>query len=374
MTTVCELNKCNGCMACMDKCPNKCISILDNLYAYNAIKDMKNCISCGQCEEVCPNNTQVEKLISVDWKQGWAEWEVRSKSSSGGIASAITAAFIDNGGYVASCLFKDGEFIFDITNEKEMAKKFAGSKYVKSNPIGVYKKVQDRLRTDKVLFIGLPCQVAALRNFIYNQENLYTIDLICHGTPSPKILEQFLTECGYNIKEVKNLCFRNNVGSKIETNGITKLGKGRDSYLISFLNGINYTENCYSCSYATKDRVSDITLGDSWGTELKNEELNGVSLVLIQSEKGTELLRASNIELKDVDYEKAVKNNQQLNYPSVLKLERESFLKMITDGETVKRATDKTLPKQVLKQKIKGMLICLGLVREQERFKLTISE
>lgn len=374
MTTVCELNKCNGCMACIDKCPNKCISILDDIFTYNAIKDTEKCISCGQCEGVCPNNTQVEKLKSIDWKQGWAKHEFRSKSSSGGIAAAITEKFIESGGYVASCFFKDGEFVFDITNEKEIAKKFAGSKYVKSNPRGVYKKIQERLRTDKVLFIGLPCQVAALRNFIHNQEKLYTVDLICHGTPSPRILEHFLAECGYNIKEVKNIQFRNNSEFKSEVNGMTKLGKGRDPYLISFLNGINYTENCYSCEYATRDRISDITLGDSWGTELKNEKAAGISLVLIQSEKGKELLRMPDLELKDVVYKKAVNANKQLNHPMILKPKRTIFLKMITDGETVNQATYKTLHKQILKQKIKNILLSMGIVNYQEKYELTVDE
>ena len=79
-----------------------------------------------------------------------------------------------------------------------MAQKFVGSKYVKSNPIGIYSKIEEHLKAkEKVLFIGLPCQVAGLKNYIKRldksfQDNLYTVDLICHGTPSPRLLEQFL--------------------------------------------------------------------------------------------------------------------------------------------------------------------------------------
>lgn len=364
MIAVCELNKCNGCMACVDKCPKSCISLVDNIYSYNAVKNMNVCINCGQCEKVCPNNNPVEKRKSIDWKQGWAEWNIRGNSSSGGAASAITKSFIQEGGCVASCLFKNGEFLFDITNDEEIAKRFAGSKYVKSNPVGIYKKIQERLKTDKVLFIGLPCQVAGLKNFIKNQENLYTIDLICHGTPSPKILEQFLREDGYDLSALKDIKFRNKSDFGVKSESITKLEKGRDPYLISFLNSIDYTENCYSCHYATKERVSDITLGDSWGTVYKNEEGNGISLILVQSEKGNKLLTDTNLELKDVDYEKAVKANHQLNYPSILKPEREVFLKMITEGKTIKQATNKTLPKEVLKQKVKYILIRLGIVKK----------
>ncbi len=375
MTTVCEENKCNGCMACIDKCPKNCISIHDSIFAYNAVKDMDICINCGQCEKVCPNNNPLVLSKSIDWKQGWAEENIRKTSSSGGVASAITKAFIESGGYVASCLFRDGQFVFDITNDKEQANKFAGSKYVKSNPVGIYKKIQARLKTDKVLFIGLPCQVAGLKKFIESrgkQENLYMIDLICHGTPSPKILEQFLKEYGYELRDLKNINFRNKSDFGVKSESIQKLEKGRDPYLISFLNSVDYTENCYSCQFATRDRVSDVTLGDSWGTELKNEESKGISLILLQSEKGKELLKVAALELHDVDYEKAVKANHQLNHPSVLRPERKVFLQMITTGSTVKWATNKTLPKEVLKQKLKYILIRTGLLKSGGGYEIMI--
>ena len=379
MTTVCEENKCNGCMTCIDKCPKNCISIHDSIYAYNAVKNMDLCINCGLCEKVCPNNNPVILLKSIDWKQGWTDWNIRKGSSSGGAASAIMKAFIESGGYVASCLFRDGQFIFDITNDVEIAKSFAGSKYVKSNPVSIYKKIQDRLKTDRVLFIGLPCQVAGLKNFIGNSvsnraslENLYTIDLICHGTPSPKILEQFLCEYGYELKNLKNINFRSKSDFGVTSEDITRLEKGRDPYLISFLNSVDYTENCYSCQFATRDRVSDMTLGDSWGTELKNEEGKGISLILIQTEKGRELLDSASLELKDVDYEKVVKANHQLNHPSVLRSERKVFLQMITTGSTVKQATNKTLPKEVLKQKVKYILNRTGLLKSGGGYEITI--
>lgn len=365
MTTVCERNKCNGCMACVDICPQQCISIVDDIWSYNAVKDTNFCINCHLCEKVCPNNSPVEKCKSVEWKQGWAEQSIRMNSSSGGVASAIIKSFIESGGYVAACLFKDGQFLFDITNDLEVAKNFTGSKYVKSNPSGIYKKVLGRLYTDKVLFIGLPCQVAGLKSYVRDKKNLYAIDLICHGTPSPKILEQFLCEYGYDISKLKDIRFRNKSDFGLKSEGIQQLEKGRDPYLISFLNSIDYTENCYSCNYATRERVSDITLGDSWGTEYKVEEKNGISLVLIQSQKGKELLDMANLVLKEVNYEKAVKANHQLNHPSVLKPERNEFLRMITNGHTVKQATNKTLKKEVIKQKIKYYLIKLGLLKNR---------
>ena len=285
MKTVCEKNKCNGCVACADVCPKKCIEIKDQIVAFNAIINEDLCINCKLCERTCPNTNKPAKKRPIEWKQGWAKADIRRNSTSGGAASSIMQSFIKSGGYVASCLFENGHFLFDITNDMEVAKRFAGSKYVKSNPTGIYKKVQNRLKTDKVLFIGLPCQVAALKNYIKNQENLYTIDLICHGTPSVKLLEQYLNERGYKLDKLKDIKFRtkNAMGKCINEQTI-HLSKGMDHYLCSFLESINYTENCYSCQFASLERVSDLTLGDSWGTEYKEQEKNGISLLLAQTE------------------------------------------------------------------------------------------
>lgn len=364
METVCALDKCNGCMACIDKCPKSCISIEDNMFAYNAVKDMNVCINCGQCERVCPNNNIVKKTDPIEWKQGWAEWKIRSKSSSGGAASAIIKSFIKSGGYVASCLFKDGQFIFDVTNDFELAKKFSGSKYVKSNPAGIYQKVQQRLKTDKILFVGLPCQVAGLKNFIKNRENLYTIDLICHGTPSPKVLECFLREENILLNDIKDIKFRKDteLGLNVDEKKVT-LSKVTDNYLLTFLDCISYTNNCFECQFATWGRISDVTLGDSWGTELEDEFRNGVSLIILQSKKGHELVYGSNLNIFDVDIENARQHNHQLSHPSIVTRNRNNFLNDLCRGRSFDASTIRAVPWMYFKQKIKLVLFKLHLYR-----------
>lgn len=362
MTTVCELNKCTGCMACVDICPKNAINIKDSLDAYNAVIDADKCINCNLCHKICQNNNNLELSKPIKWYQGWAEDEdVRSRSSSGGAATALMLSFVENGGYVCSCIFRDGQFLFDVTNKKEDIGMFAGSKYVKSNPQGIYKKIKNLLNNgEKVLFIGLPCQVAALKLFVGEQlvDNLYTVDLICHGTPSPQLLQMFLKQYGYELKDIKNIAFRKKNkfqvrdGDKgIITNGVT------DSYIISFLNGVCYTENCYSCKYAQFNRVSDITLGDSWGSDLSEEKDKGVSLVLVQSDKGCELIEKADLILKDVDINNAVANNKQLEHPSVKPIKYDRFFKSLKSGTSYNKSIFKAYKKQYIKQLIKKALI-----------------
>ena len=365
MKTVCESNMCSGCMACIEKCSKDAISIVDSIQAYNAVIDEKKCINCGVCKMVCPNKTQIKKIKPIEWYQGWAREKIRSRSSSGGAASAIIRLFIKNGGFVASCLFKDGEFVFEITNSIEEAKKFAGSRYVKSNPIGIYKKINEKLCVgEKVLFIGLPCQIAAAKKITKNPDNLYTIDLICHGSPSPKILEKFLKEYGSDIKQLKDVQFRtkNKYGLKQNDNKIT-FERTVDNYLLTFLKCISYTENCYSCKYATFERISDITLGDSWGTNLKSQEDKGISLILIQTEKGKVLVDNAELELKEIDIENAIENNHQLRKPSTMHPGRKRFLSMIKRRYSFKLATLMVLPKDVIKNDIKTVLIKMHIIK-----------
>ena len=112
MKTVCELNKCNGCMACKEICSKQCIEIKDSYSSYNALIDKNKCINCKKCIDVCPNNN-VSFEMPIVWYQGWNNSLERKISSSGGIAYALMKHFVESGGYVSACLFKNGEFVFD---------------------------------------------------------------------------------------------------------------------------------------------------------------------------------------------------------------------------------------------------------------------
>lgn len=378
MKTVCELNMCNGCMACVEKCHRNAITIKDDLKYYNALVDTKKCVDCGLCTKVCPRENDNDMSKPKWWYQGWADSEIREHASSGGAASAIIRAFIKHGGYVASCLFDSGKFVFEVTNEMAVARKFAGSKYVKSNPEKIYGKIQSLLKANqKVLFIGLPCQVAAVNQFIKDKTNLVTADLICHGTPSPYLLKKCLQEYGHDINTLTDINFR--IKSLYELNRDGKpiaAFHTMDNYLIAFLHSYDYTENCYSCKFATLDRVSDITLGDSWGTELSGEVKNGVSLILCQSEKGKELIESAGLNLLDVDINNAISHNEQLNKPSKCSKSRDQFFENYNRYNNFGKALVKTAPGIVAKEKVKSIVkyIVRGVGVGTQAFMITVKD
>ncbi len=353
-------------MACISLCHKNAIHIEDKLKSYNAIIDENICVNCGKCEKVCQINYPIEKTEPILWKQGWAlDENIRKRSSSGGLASALSNCVVEDEGVVCSCTFKKGEFVFEFASTSEDISKFSGSKYIKSNPHGVYEKLKGLLDGGKkVLFIGLPCQVAALKKYVKDHHLLYTVDLICHGTPSPQNLNMFLSEKKYQIEKMEDITFRQKIrfylsdGKKsIEPPSVM------DRYTLAFLKALCYTEICYSCQYATTARVSDISLGDSWGTELPvQEQEKGISLVLCQTQKGKELLDMAEIHLENVDVNIAIANNRQLNFPSSKPPEYELFFSVLEKRNSFSNAVYRCYPKICFRQKVKSLLVKMRII------------
>lgn len=369
MKTVCEFNECAGCMACVDICPAGAISMKEDLSSFNAVIDDKKCLDCKLCYGVCQNNEEMQLLSPQVWYQGWTNDDnLRGRCASGGFASAVSKAFIENGGTVCSCSYSNGRFMFKFAENISELKEFAGSKYVKSNPSGIYKEINEKLKNgNQVLFIGLPCQVAAVKKVAGKRYDdlLYTVDLICHGTPSVKLLDMYLEQYGLSLSNIKNIKFRVGQKYQILADNKTVITKNvTDKYLIAFLNALTYTDNCYSCRYARKERVSDLTLGDSWGSELDdNQKNNGISLALCQTEKGIELLQNSDVSLKEVNIEKAILSNKQLRQPSRAPAARQKFFEGIKNGKNFNRNVFSALPKQSIRQDVKKFLIKSGIAK-----------
>lgn len=363
MKTVCPQNNCVGCMACIELCPKSAIKIVDDLSSYNAVIDEEKCVNCNLCHNICQNNTDIEVTRPICWKQGWAlDNRIRESSSSGGAAQVIELAFVKAGGIVCSCTFSSGKFGFSFAETENEIRGFCGSKYVKSTPYGVYKEIKRKIQTgNKVLFVGLPCQVAAVKKYvgeIYTKD-LYTVDLICHGSPSPEILRKFLEQHGIDINEIQNIQFRTNTRFQLKENERYIGTKGvLDRYSMAFLNSVCYTENCYRCQFAKLERISDITLGDSWGSDLsKEEQKNGISLILCQTEKGIKLVESAEMKLLDVDLQNAVEHNHQLKAPSQMPTSRNVFFERMKSGERMDSVVSQLYPKQSAKQFVKKILI-----------------
>lgn len=59
------IEKCTGCMACLNSCPIQCISItIDTEGFYQPVVDKQRCIECGKCSNACP---VLQKSLKDSW-------------------------------------------------------------------------------------------------------------------------------------------------------------------------------------------------------------------------------------------------------------------------------------------------------------------
>ena len=303
-----DSNICTGCGACAAQCPRSCISMIegDDGILLPQI-DVKTCIECHSCENVCPVIHSPERY---EPQQAYAAWsndvEERRTSASGGVALEIYKYAISKGWkVVGASQNEDFSVTHKLVSTIEELPPLKNSKYVFSDAYDAFKQIKILLKDNiHIVFIGLPCQVAALRKLFRNSENLLLIEVVCHGATPLKYLVQhihYLESCEGHV--AKQLFFRDpDSGTYTYTFALydetgkrfyAKRTRDGDTYLYGYHLSISYRENCFHCQFAKRQRVADITLGDyhGLGTIAPCGYLSKkVSCVLCNSSKGKAFL------------------------------------------------------------------------------------
>lgn len=332
MEQICDNNKCSGCCACMNACPKECITMEYDKFGVMLPKiRQETCIDCGLCTRVCPVNSKTQRNTP---QKAYAAWHLdadqRKKSASGGVAAAFYETVLEQGGVCFGTSF-DSDLNLTVKSAitDEEIRQFRGSKYVQAYVGNQLKQVKKYLDMDKkVLFVGTPCQVAGLNQYLRKEyPGLVTVDLICHGVPSVQYLRSHVNEIEGKIKKrADNITFRGEHSFELALyqSGelIYKKYRFLDSYFTGFLNGLFYRPNCYECPYACENRVSDITIGDFWGlgreAPCDYKMGDGVSVILPNTAKGEAFvqLSAKRLFMDERPLSEAVHGNDQLRHPS----------------------------------------------------------
>lgn len=360
---VCDADKCSACGVCINICPKGCISYLKKETGTKvAVINKNSCVNCHLCKKVCPQLDTVEGLESFVCYAAWSfDDTIRTNSASGGIATELYRFFSDKGYKLAGVSMTPMHTAeFSLSDSFESMPAYRNSKYVYSDAGNIYYEVGKNLVNQRgVLFIGLPCQVAALKKYLFvkkiSLELLFTVDIVCHGTTP----EQFLGEHIEHIEKKKkkkaiHVEFRD---PEEKTSSFTfslkdaehtfykRRVKANDVYQIGYHAGITYRDNCYSCQFATRKRQGDITLADFsyvGSYEFCSYSNEKVSCVLINSKKGeslfSELCSTDRIFYEKRPIEEEVTTEKQLNYPTRVPREREKFLKEIKSNNGFEKA------------------------------------
>ena len=377
MIQILDKSQCCGCTACVSICPKQCITMREDEEGFlYPVVDSSHCIDCNLCKKVCPElyPKEMREPLHVYAAKHKNE-QVRLASSSGGIFTLLAEKIIDEGGVVFGVRFNNNwDVVHDYTETMEGLAVFRGSKYVQSYMGDCYLKAKSFLEQGrKVMFTGTPCQIAGLKNFLRKDyDNLLTVDVVCHGVPSPKVWQVYLDEIaregGKNSvlshpivekTEINHIDFRSkSIGWKKYSFALTLSKATADGekntvllssiftenpYMNAFLSNLSLRPSCYDCPAKSGKSGSDITIADFWGIEDVLPEFDddkGISLVLSYSEKGGRWLAGLDCECIEVDYRSAQRMNPLISSSVSKPINRAFFFRQLIRKKNIRLALE----------------------------------
>lgn len=291
---------CTACGACASVCPKDCISFeFDEEGFYYPIIDKDKCIKCGLCEKNCHvldlNVPEVEKTTYYGYTK---DEKLRYQSSSGGAFSAIADIILKNNGNVYGAVFDCNECILKHASSDDVGiETLRKSKYIESYMGKTIKSIQKDIDNGRyVMFCGTPCQAAAVKKAIKDENDLLlVVDFICHGVPSAMLFKEHCKKI-HKHEKLLSVDFRpkdkgwssKNIRLRTRTRTRTR-SYNCDTFYYGFIKKNAFLrKSCYDCNYR-EVHCSDITIADFWGYRKVQEDINdekGLSLIVTNNNKG----------------------------------------------------------------------------------------
>lgn len=333
---------CCGCTACASICAHDAITMKPDAlgFLYPEV-DKDKCVDCGLCEKVCAFNDHYDTSLNLEKPLAYGarhkDMNEVETSRSGAAFIAISDYILEQGGVVYGAGYTDHfRVVHKRAATKEERDEFKGSKYVQSDMTGVFRQVKKDLRDGlTVLFSGTPCQTSGLNSYVGKRlrENLFLVDIVCHGVPSPYMWRDYIA---YLEKKQGSPIVWVNFRDKQKYGWAAhhetfkfKNGGGKMSFTYLFYKHIMFRKSCGNCHFTNIKRPSDITIADFWGWENTDSAFNadnkGVSLVLLNTEKGRKLFDAVQDRMNTIpaELDKCLQPNMQ--HPSEMHPQSEKF-------------------------------------------------
>ena len=265
---------------------------------------------------------------------------IRSKSTSGGVFTAIAEFVLSKGGVIYGVIFNNEWNVTYIRAiHPSQLSHMRGSKYPQAHIGDTYILIREDLKCGKdVLFIGTPCQIRGLKAFLQiDYDKLLCVDFVCFGVASPGVWRSYLEENfknekinKINFKEKRNGWHRFLTVVETDSREVATLGI-QNPYLGSYLTYYNVRPSCYNCKFkGIQGRNSDITISDSWGIDQVAPDFDddkGISNIFVNTEKGFEIFEKirDKLEFMEINLEQAICKNRHYRYSVILPLDRDKF-------------------------------------------------
>lgn len=361
---------CCGCGACVAACQRHCLQMKqDNNGWSRPVLSLRACNDCGLCESVCPvlapktAGEQSEDVFAAKAKSK----SILVKSSSGGVFATLAHHIIEQQGVVCAARFAlPTKLVHDFCTKKEDLSDYMGSKYLQSDMTDCYLKTKNYLLQGvKVLFVGTPCQVMALKLYLKKSyPDLITMEIVCHGVPSQKAWQNYLEAICRRAKtspeSITGIEFRNKDRSwseyslKISSSEGTIHRKTRrnDLFLKAFQANLLQRDCCFSCPAKSVETKSDLVAGDYWGVDNFHRDIyddRGVSCLIVRNKSLLGLIKSLPLELTASKYEYIAASNPAVERSARPNPKREQYLQNLLSKDFI-QAT-KPLVRTPLSQK-----------------------
>lgn len=367
-----EKSECCGCGVCVIKCHQNAISMEEDKegFAYPVVEN-KACIGCGICVKNCPTHNREHAKV-VNYSNAYYAYNVNpeecKKSASGGVAAGLYKVFIENGAVIFGAKYTDDfkNVIMESASKKSSIEQFLGSKYVKSNENGTFIKVKQLLKNGKkVFYVGLPCEISALKNYLGKDEDeLYTCELICHGPTTYKALKDYISKLensygslvtNFNCRAKKPYWKPYYISVRFENESTYEVPFTNSSLEKAFQ--AVKRPSCNKCAFKDQSSCSDLIIGDFHGAKQGTDEYNpfGVSICFPVTGKGVEmldLLKNEGFTVGDANESRA-KANRALFTPIEELDIRERFVNLLINQGLDKAANDIQVNNSLKRRKVK---------------------
>lgn len=306
-------NRCVGCGVCIGLCPANAIHIKVEKGVLKPEIDKAKCIQCDSCIRFCavirnmyiePCSRDINKVVGKPIRvyTGFAtEDSIRIRGASGGVVTSLLNYLFDEKIIDYAVVARQKGIIAKpfIVPRKEYLKDTQGSVYFPSFMLKALKSILSNVKN--CAFVGLPCQVDALKRIECEKE---------------KLKEKVKVHLGL---------FCNHVNEYWYVWYLTYLYKGDECYPISITprsgfwpGSISIKTSCGECSLSLIDFWknmpslyfsspvgcvfcenhlnvnADIALGDAWLPELAKEGNMGTSMIVAFTDKGKEIIEDAN--------------------------------------------------------------------------------
>lgn len=381
---VMDNDECCGCALCAAQCPRHAIRMEQGKTGFwRPLIDEEACIRCGYCLRTCQSlhqkgrsDVMSHSALDSPCQAMWMNDERKiMQTTSGGVLTALAERVIALGGVVSGAVMDESvRPVRIITESMEGVAAMAGSKYVqcRCNP-DLYRQIKEYLSAGRlVLFVGTPCQVSALNRYVGKvHPMLLSADFLCHGTPSPLLLEKYvkwregrhgdrMVHIGFRGKEIQGWA-RSSIDCHFAGGKVIHTRIDFDPYYGFFAGLLSVNKTCFSCRYSSLDRVSDLTCMDYWHAPVELQSVRGrrgASLVVANTDKAQIMLRQlvgdGTLRAQAVDLESYYHCQPAFCGGASMPHGWEKFMEELPRLEFADLCR-KYLPQKTLKYKLKGM-------------------